>query len=228
MTLDRTQVIAKIQSILKLQEGTSFDGEADNAAKMIDMLCKKYGVTIDEATEVQVEDEVFLKFKKMNVAYVTLLNAIASFYDAKAYLKTDVNGNKSIQVIGSEAQQIQVKIYFDYLVECMEKETETAHKAEKILSQLNGTKLSRSFKINFRKGFAEMVMNRLYDKKKEEGRVHEHKEVVSKALAKRRFNTSRRMNGASGYGGNAGASAGGSVSLNRQASGASQKQLVGV
>lgn len=226
--MDRKQVIEKIQAILKLQEGTTFDGEADNAAKMIDMLCKKYGVTIDEATEVQVDDEVFLKFKKINVAYATLLNAIAYFYDAKAYLKTDVNGNKTIQVIGSEAQQIQVRIYFDYLVDCMEKETETAHKAEKIIAQLQGNTLSRSFKTNFRKGFAEQVMNRLQDKKKQEGRVHEHKAVTDKALSTRRFNTSRRMNGASGYGGNAGASAGGSVSLNRQASGASQKQIVGV
>lgn len=226
--MDRKQVIEKIQAILKLQEGTTFDGEADNAAKMIDMLCKKYGVTIDEATEVQVEDEIFLKFKKINVAYATLLNAIAYFYDAKAYLKTDVNGNKTIQVIGSEAQQIQVRIYFDYLVDCMEKETETAHKAEKIIAQLQGNTLSRSFKTNFRKGFAEQVMNRLQDKKKQEGRVHEHKAVTDKALSTRRFNTSRRMNGASGYGGNAGASAGGSVSLNRQASGASQKSLCGV
>ena len=226
--MDRKQVIEKIQAILKLQEGTTFDGEADNAAKMIDMLCKKYGVTIDEATEVQVEDEIFLKFKKINVAYATLLNAIAYFYDAKAYLKTDVNGNKTIQVIGSEAQQIQVRIYFDYLVDCMEKETETAHKAEKIIAQLQGSKLSRSFKTNFRKGFAEQVMNRLQDKKKQEGRVHEHKAVTDKALSTRRFNSSRRMNGASGYGGNAGASAGGSVSLNRQASGASQKSLCGV
>jgi len=226
--MDRKQVIEKIQAILKLQEGTTFDGEADNAAKMIDMLCKKYGVTIDEATEVQVEDEIFLKFKKINVAYATLLNAIAYFYDAKAYLKTDVNGNKTIQVIGSEAQQIQVRIYFDYLVDCMEKETETAHKAEKIIAQLQGNTLSRSFKTNFRKGFAEQVMNRLQDKKKQEGRVHEHKAVTDKALSTRRFNTSRRMNGASGYGANAGASAGGSVSLNRQASGASRKALSGV
>ena len=226
--MDRKQVIEKIQAILKLQEGTTFGGEADNAAKMIDMLCKKYGVTIDEATEVQVEDEIFMKFKKINVAYATLLNAIAYFYDAKAYLKTDANGNKTIQVIGSEAQQIQVRIYFDYLVDCMEKETETAHKAEKIIAQLQGNTLSRSFKTNFRKGFAEQVMNRLQDKKKQEGRVHEHKAVTDKALSTKRFNTSRRMNGASGYGGNAGASAGGSVSLNRQASGASQKSLCGV
>ena len=228
--MDRKQVIDKIQSILKLQEGTSFDGEADNAAKMIDMLCKKYGVTIDEATEVQVDDEEFLKFKKMNVAHATLLNAIANFYDAKAYLKTSkVTGEKSIQVIGSEAQQIQVRIYFDYLVDCMEKETDTAHKAEKILSQLTGTKLSRSFKVNFRKGFAEQVMDRLVVKKEQEGRVHEHKAVTDKALSTRRFGRGRAMNGANGYGGNAWSSAGDSVSLNRQASGGgSQKQLSGV
>ena len=57
--MDRSQVIAKIQSILKLQNGTTFDGEADAAAKMIDKLCKQYGVTVNEATEVQVSDEEF-------------------------------------------------------------------------------------------------------------------------------------------------------------------------
>jgi len=99
--MDRSQVISKIQSILKLQEGTSFDGEADAAAKMIDKLCKQYGVTITEATETQVYDESFINFKRVNVALTTLLNAIASFYDAKAYMK---NGDvKSLQIIGSEA-----------------------------------------------------------------------------------------------------------------------------
>jgi hypothetical protein len=33
--MDRTQVIAKIQSILKLQENTTFDGEASAAAAMV-------------------------------------------------------------------------------------------------------------------------------------------------------------------------------------------------
>jgi len=127
--MDRTQVIAKIQSILKLQQGTTFDGEADAAAKMIDKLCKQYGVTISEATETQVLDEEFLSFKRVNAALTLLLNAIANFYDAKAYLK---NGDtKSLQVIGSEAQQIQVRLYYDYLVQVMEKEADVAHQAEK-------------------------------------------------------------------------------------------------
>ena len=153
--MDRTQVIAKIQSILKLQENTTFDGEASAAAAMIDKLCKQYGITINEATETQVIDEEFFTFKRVNAALSLLLNAVANFYDAKAYLK---NGDtKSIQVIGSEAQQIQVRLYYDYLVQVMEKEAEVAHKAEKILSSLTGATVSRSFKINLRKAFAEKV-----------------------------------------------------------------------
>jgi len=96
--MDRKQIIAKIQSILKLQEGTSFDGEASAAANLIDKLCKQYGITITEATETQVLDESFINFKRVNVALTTLLNAIATFYDAKAYMK---NGDvKSLQIIG--------------------------------------------------------------------------------------------------------------------------------
>ena len=227
MTLDRSQVIAKIQSMLKLQEGTTFDGEADAAAKLIDKLCKQYGVTITEATETQVADEQFVAFKRINQAHATLLNAVASFYDAKAYVK---NGDvKSLQVIGSEGQQIQVRLYFEYLLEVMEKEATVAHNAEKVLAELQGTKVSRSFKINFRKAFAEKVSLRLFDMKKEEGRIHEDKEAVDKKLSMMRFGRARKMNGATGAGAASGNQVGAGVSLHRQASGGgAMKQLCGV
>jgi hypothetical protein len=226
MTLDRTQVIAKIQSILKLQENTTFDGEASAAAAMIDKLCKQYGITINEATETQVSDEEFLSFKRVNVALTTLLNAIASFYDAKAYMK---NGDtKSLQIIGSEAQQIQVRLYYDYLVQVMEKEAEVAHKAEKILSSLRGDSVSRSFKLNFRKAFADNVALRLREMKKAEGRVHDDAKAVSDKLSTMRFGRAKKMNGANGAGAYVGANVGAGVSLNRQASGSVAKQLCGV
>jgi len=226
MTLDRTQVIAKIQSILKLQENTTFDGEASAAAAMIDKLCKQYGITINEATETQVSDEEFLSFKRVNVALTTLLNAIASFYDAKAYMK---NGDtKSLQIIGSEAQQIQVRLYYDYLVQVMEKEAEVAHKAEKILSSLRGDSVSRSFKLNFRKAFADNVALRLREMKKAEGRVHDDAKAVSDKLSTMRFGRAKKMNGANGAGAYVGANVGAGVSLNRQASGSVTKQLCGV
>ena len=224
--MDRTQVIAKIQSILKLQENTIFDGEASAAAAMIDKLCKQYGISISEATETQVTDEEFLTFKRVNAALSLLLNAVANFYDAKAYLK---NGDtKSIQVIGSEAQQIQVRLYYDYLVKVMEKEAEVAHKAEKILSSLRGDSVSRSFKINFRKAFADKVSLRLQEMKIEEGRVHDDADAVKNKLSAMRFGRAKKMNGASGAGAYAGSNVGAGVSLNRQATGSVTKQLCGV
>ena len=223
--MDRNQVIAKIQSILKLQENTTFDGEA-SAAAMIDKLCKQYGVTITEATETQVLDESFETFKRANYALMTLLNAIATFYDAKAYMK---NGDtKSLQVIGSEAQQIQVRLYYDYLVQVMEKEAEVAHQAEKIMSALQGKAMSRSFKLNFRKAFADNVALRLREMKEAEGRVHDDADAVKNKLSAMRFGRAKKMTGASGSGAYAGAGVGSSVSLNRQATGSVTKQLCGV
>jgi len=224
--MDRTQVIAKIQSILKLQNGTSFDGEADAAAKMIDKLCKQYGVTITEATETQVFDESFSTFKRANYALTTLLNAIASFYDAKAYLKS--GDEKSLQIIGSEAQQIQVRLYYDYLVQVMEKEAEVVHQAEKVIAALTGKSVSRSFKLNFRKAFADKVALRLMEMKEAEGRVHDDKQAVREKLATMRFGRARKMNGASGEGAAVGSNVGAGVSLNRQASGSTQRALCGV
>ena len=225
--MDRQQVIAKIQSILKLQNGTDFEGEADAAAKMIDKLCKQYGVTITEATETQVFDESFATFKRINAALSLLLNAVANFYDAKAYLKT-ANDSKSLQIIGSEAQQIQVRLYYDYLVQVMEKEADIAHQAEKVMSDLTGKTVSRSFKINFRKAFAEKVSDRLREMKLAENRVHEDADAVNSKLSTMRFGRSKKMNGASGDGAYAGSNVGAGVSLNRQASGSSQRALCGV
>ena len=224
--MDRQQVIAKIQSILKLQKGTDFDGEASAAASMIDKLCKQYNVSLDEATKAQVLDESFEKFKRINTAKATILNAVASFYDAKAYVK---NGDdKSLQVIGTEGQQIQTKLYYEYLLEVMERECEKAYSAEKVLANLTGSSVSRSFKINFRKAFSNQVAIRLDEMKKEENRIHEDAQVVSDKLSTMRFNKTKKMRGASGSGAAVGADAGGSVSLRRQASGAACKALRGV
>jgi hypothetical protein len=224
--MDRQQVIAKIQSMLKLQQGSDFEGECQNAASMIDKLCKKYGISITEATETQVYDEEFSSFKRVNAALSLLLNAVANFYDAKAYLK---NGDtKSLQVIGSEAQQIQVRLYYDYLVQVMEKEAEVAHKAEKVLAETLGTSVSRSFKINFRKAFADKVAERLREMKLEENRVHDDAEAVKNKLSTMRFGRAKKMNGASGAGAYSGNAVGAGVSLNRQASGSVTKQLCGV
>lgn len=55
--MDRQAILDKIAAMLKLQESSNFEGESAAAAAMIDKLCKKYGVTLDEATTPQVLTE---------------------------------------------------------------------------------------------------------------------------------------------------------------------------
>ena len=63
----------------------------------------------------------------------------------------------------------------------------------------------------------------------EENRVHEDKKAVDTALSKIRFKRSTSFRGGVGAGAVAGADVGGSVSLNRQASGGgTQRALTGV
>jgi hypothetical protein len=110
----------------------------------------------------------------------------------------------------------------------MEKEAEVAHKAEKVMAELTGKTVSRSFKLNFRKAFADNVAQRLFEMKKAEGRVHDDADAVKNKLSAMRFGRAKKMNGANGAGAYAGAGVGSSVSLNRQATGSVTKQLCGV
>ena len=169
---------------------------------------------------------MLFRSKRTNVALTTLANAIANFYDAKAYMKSgDI---KSLQVIGSEAQQIQVRLYYDYLVQVMEKEADVAYQAEKIMCDLIGKSISRSFKINFRKAFADKVQQRLKEMKIAENRVHDDAGAVNNKLSTMRFGRAKRMNGATGAGAFVGGQVGAGVSLHRQASGSQQRALCGV
>ena len=193
---------------------------------MIDKLCKEHNLTIEDALEVQVLDESFYTYKRVNAAHNTLLNAVAKFYDGAAYIK---NGDvKSLQIIGSEGQQIQIRLYFEYLLGVMEKECNTAYDAEKVLAELTGSSVSRSFKINFRKAFAGMVSTRLNEMKIEENRVHDDAKVVKDKVSLMRFGRAKATTGANGAGAFAGAGIGSSVSLNRQASGSTRRALCGV
>jgi hypothetical protein len=64
--------------------------------------------------------------------------------------------------------------------------------------------------------------------KKEENRVHEDKKAVSDKLSTMRFGKSRKFNGPNGSGAISGSNVGAGVSLNRQASGSTQRALCGV
>ena len=219
--MDKQAIINKIQAMMRLQENTTFEGEASAAAAKIDKLCKEYGLTVEDINSVNVDDSIFLEYKKRNTVKFIILGAVAGFYDAKAYS----SGNE-LRVIGSEAQQIVVKIYFDFIIDCMEAEAEKAHKAEKILAELTGQTVSRTYKNEFRGAFANSVKNRLYEMKRDENRVHEHAQAAKKKITTYHFK-SASLKLSVGNGTAAGEDAGNSVSLYRQTNGANLKQLKG-
>jgi hypothetical protein len=220
--MNRAQVIAKIKAMLSLQESTDFDGETAAAANLIDKLCKQHGISVDDAVKPEILDEIFQEFKKMNSANATLLNSVATYYDAVAYISR--KDGKSLNIMGSESQIIQTRLYFDFLYEVMEKEAEKAFMAEKILADLTGSDSpTKSFKHNFRLAFAKNVQERLIEMKNAE---HEHAKFTKEALALRKFGKAKTISSVgSGDGAFAGSSVGSQVSLHKQASGASHKFL---
>lgn len=227
--MDRQAILDKISAMLKLQESSNFEGESAAAAAMIDKLCKKYGVTVDEATTPQVLTEEFMNTKRLNDAELTLFCSVARFYDAQGFVQYDNSTGRRIsrfKCIGTEAQQIQTRLYFDFLKESMIKECDKAMAGERILAELMGQEFNKTgFKSNFYKAFAAQVRERLHEMKKER-EPHEHKEYTAIEIAKHRFG-SRRSAGATGIAAQIGASAGANVSLNRQAAGRQTLALSG-
>jgi len=227
--MDRQAILDKIAAMLRLQESSTFEGESAAAAAMIDKLCKQYGVTVDDATTPQVLEEDYLTTGRMNEAEFMLFCAVARFYDAKAYVYTSKStGRKTstFKCIGTEAQQIQTKLYYEFLLETMSRECNTALQGEKLMAELQGYAFNKAgFKPNFNKAFVLKVRERLEEMKKERG-DHEHKEITAIEVAKKRF-SSVKIGGASGAGAAIGSNAGANASLYRQASGSKTLALCG-
>jgi hypothetical protein len=227
--MDRQSILEKIAAMLALQESSTFEGEAAAAAEMIDKLCKKYGVTIDEATTPQVLDEIKFSQKRMSEADFVLFCAVARFYDARGYVNYDRSQGRKVthfKCIGTEAQQIQTQLYYQFIHECMVNECEKAYQAEKVLAELLDKNFTRAgFKTNFYKAFADKVKERLRELKIERG-DHEHKEYTAIVVADRKI-LYRRTKEAGGWGGVAGYDAGSQVSLNKQTGGRQTLALSG-
>lgn len=224
---DRQSIIAKIQAMLALQESTDFEGEAQAAAKLIDKLYKQYGLTESDVKDPVAQDEVFQEYTRRDNSYMILLNAVATYYGAKLYLQTSYSTGRKVnsyRIIGTEGQQIQTKLYFEFLYNAMIEECELAYNAEKVLCQLNGKKMDRAFRINFKKAFAYRVNTRLQDMKEAEKTPDELAVEKTVALMKFRSTTAGYIRG---EGANAGNNVGSNVSLNRQTSGASPLALTG-
>lgn len=227
--MDRQAILDKIAAMLRLQESSDFDGESAAAAAMIDRLCKKYGVTVDDAITPKVLTEDFHSTGRMNEAEFILFCAVAKFYDAKGYVQYDNKTGRRVSTfkcIGTEAQQLQTKLYYDFLLETMKKECEKALKGELILSELTGGNFNKSgFRSNFYKAFSFKIKERLIELKVDRD-THEHKEITAIEVSKMRFGT-RKVSGGAGLGAQIGANAGENASLHRQTTGRQTLALAG-
>jgi hypothetical protein len=166
----------------------------------------------------------------MNDAYFTLFSAVARFYDACGYLYTDRSGDRKVSIfkcVGTEAQQVQTKLYYEFLKESMHKACEVAYTGEKLLSDLTDKTFDKSgFRSNFYKGFAFKVKERLHEMKQER-EDHEHKQYTKSYVeANLKLKIVKRAT-CSGLGAQMGMDAGGSVSLNKQTGGSQRLAITG-
>lgn len=226
--MDRQAILKKIAALLKLQESSTFSGESDAAAAKIDELCSKYGVTLYDATVPEVLEEEFYSTKRMDPSLFILFCAVARFYDAKGFVRATYDSGRKLSTfycIGTEAQQIQTKLYYEYLKDVMQKEVEKAIKGEEILAQIQGKLFSKTgFKSNFCKEFSFKVRDRL-DAMKLSREDHEHKQYTLAVVSNMKFVQRKIVIGSNGR--SAGANCGSSVSLNKQTSGSHTLQLTG-
>merc|ERR1712078_441022 len=105
-------------------------------------------------------------YKKRDIAIYRLIAAVAKYYNGVVMIDNTLSNGKQLKIIASKANQIQIELYGDYLIEEMERISKEAKKENK--------DAPRSFRTNFRKGFAQAIHKRLIELKKEQ----ESKEII--------------------------------------------------
>jgi hypothetical protein len=227
--MDRQAILRKIAAMLQLQEASNFDGETSAAAGLIDKLCQQYGVTIQEATEPQVLKEDFEVYKKLDEASFILFSAVARFYDGLGISHSSyATGRKvtTLKCVGTEAQQIQTRLYYDFLKAAMIRDCEVAMAGEKILAELQGNRYhAYGFRANYCKAFVAKVRDRLHEMKLNR-EDHPDKQYTKLVIDKMRL-TTHTTSAAAGMAASLGANAGANASLHRQTSGSQTRALCG-
>tara|TARA_R100001224_G_scaffold111472_1_gene91632 strand:- start:17 stop:748 length:732 start_codon:yes stop_codon:yes gene_type:complete len=230
----------KISKLLRLQTSNN-SGEAANAAAKVEQLCQKYGVSADDSKDYDpdVDEVIELSFgnsyKKTDAATNYLIGSVVRYFNGKSLIKPLSNGRKIMIIIASKGNQIQSELYLDYLLKTMNKLADEAKK-----SGCWGSK-SRTYKSNWKKGFACRVADRLVAMKNEQKRVgkpdlnqpalvvlnkNAREEKAALAFQNEKYPRLRKGGSfrASGLGYQHGKKAGDSVGLNKQ-TGASKQTL---
>ena len=250
---DLNSIKAKISKLLRLQQSDNA-GEAANAAAFVERLCREHGLTPDDINpdhDPERDEPTFwvagAAFKRVDHADWSLLNNVARHYNGRTIQRMAQRGEEGyfdnkcvIEVVATKGNRIQIELYYAYLKDVMERLADEA-KAKAVAEGYS----SRSFRLNFRKGFAQAIGEKLREQKKVSrdeqpqaqgetaGLALLKRDAIEKkavdALVKQRF-PRLRSGSASTFGGNgtnAGRAAGRNTSVNRQVTRTSTPQLMG-
>ena len=169
--MNTDEIKAKLAKLLRLSKSSNAN-EAAVALQKFETLCKQHGVAKQDITgdfEPEKDEVIELPFgksyKKRDIAAYRLITAVAEYYNGLVMIDNTLD-RKQLKVIANRANQIQIELYGDYLIEEMERISKEAKKENK--------GAPRSFRTNFRKGFAQAIHKRLIELKKEQ----ESKEII--------------------------------------------------
>lgn len=236
----------KLSKLLRMQSSSNVY-EAANAASKLEELCRVHGISPDDVSvDHDPERDVVVKWKqgesfsRTDHAAWSLLQTVAQYFNGSTIRKNSYEGNRRLsyfEVIATQGNRIQIELYFDYLYETMERMADEAKALEK--------NSGRSYRSNYRKGWARGLSTALRQKKSRErdpsrGYVSDSKAIVLQdrdRIEKRLTDTAiaryyPKLGPAvsSTYGGNGtsdGHAAGRSTSIQKQVRSTKPKQLTG-
>lgn len=176
------EVKAKIAKVMRMQASSNAN-EAANATNFLERLCRQYDITAEdinadydpERDDVVVVD--LFRGKRLDKAESWVLNSITEFFNGRLILIRFGNrgqGN-TLKIVASRGNQIQIELYFDYIMEVMTKLADNA--------KLANPCSPRSFKADFRKGFALTIGSRLKEMKGAKGNSSDGNNVAGLTVA---------------------------------------------
>ena len=157
------EIKAKLAKLLRLSKSSNAN-EAAVAIQKFETLCVQHGVAKQDITadfdpelDVIIETSFGRTYKKRDIAIYRLIAAVAKYYNGVLMIDNDRLDGKQLKIIASKSNQIQIELYSDFLIDEMERLSKQAKKENK--------QTPRSFRANFRKGFALAINKRLVELK---------------------------------------------------------------
>ena len=158
------EIKSKLAKLLRLSKSSNAN-EAAVAIQKFETLCVQHGVAKQDITadfdpelDVIIETSFGRTYKKRDIAIYRLIAAVAKYYNGVLMIDNDRLDGKQLKIIASKSNQIQIELYSEYLIDEMERLSKQAKKENK--------HTPRSFRANFRKGFALAINKRLVELKK--------------------------------------------------------------